>query len=225
MDSKADVRKRRILQWALFPIMVITILFGYWFPILGFTVPIVMIIGIAGGFFNGRYVCGNLCPRGSFFDRPMWFISRKDGKVPEYMKSMTFRWSLFAVLMTFMVYRISLNPTDINHLGRTFWMMCTITSALGIVLALVYHPRTWCSICPVGTFGNAIGGHKNQLRIDSAKCRECGICEKACPMGLEIVRHKRYGVMSDRDCVKCSECSAVCPCRALEFESGYRKAS
>lgn len=207
-------KKRKILQWSLMPIMVITLAFGWWYPLLGFTVPVAMLTGMIGSFWNGRYVCGNLCPRGSFFDRPMRLISRKEA-IPPFLRNMTFRWAIFAVLMGFMVYRVSLDPTNIYHWGRVFWVMCLVTTVLGIVLALTIHPRSWCSFCPVGTAGNSIGGTKNQLVLQSDICKECKLCEKACPMGLEIVKHKPEGAINNRDCLRCMECATKCPANAI----------
>jgi len=55
-------------RWLLALFMVTVILFGWKFPLLGFAVPVAMLTGMTGGFFRGRYVCGNICPRGSFYD-------------------------------------------------------------------------------------------------------------------------------------------------------------
>ena len=86
-----------------------------------------------------------------------------------------------------------------------------------IVLGVLIHPRTWCSFCPMGTMQNAIGGGKRQLRIDSDSCVECRQCEQACPFDLPIVKHKNSGRVSERDCLRCSECVAVSPKKALTW--------
>lgn len=97
--AKAILRetvRRRIIQWCLLPIVLITIGLGWKFPLLGFSVPIVMVMGVIGGFIRGRYVCGTLCPRGSFFDRLVGPISRR-GRIPALLRNMTWRWSVFAL--------------------------------------------------------------------------------------------------------------------------------
>lgn len=214
--DKSTLRTRAIIQWSLLPLVFITIGLGWKWPLIGFVVPVVMIMGMVGGVFDGRYVCGNLCPRGGFFDRLMPFVSPKR-QIPSWMRSAGLRWTLFAALMGFMVWRITRDPGNVYHWGSVFWLMCTITTAAGVLLALFIHPRTWCTICPVGTVQNALGGHKNQIRIDTAKCRECRLCEKVCPMALEIVKDKPAGVLSTRDCLKCSECVVKCPVSALSY--------
>lgn len=219
-----QIRRRRIIQWCLLPVVLLTIGLGWRYPLLGFSVPIVMVMGLIGGVFRGRYVCGNLCPRGSFFDRLLSLASR-GAQIPNALRNRAFRWTLFVGMMGFMIYRISMNPTDVYHWGKVFWIMCVITTGIGLVLGIFIHHRTWCSFCPIGTMQSALGGKKTYLQIDKDLCIECGRCEKACPINLPIVIHKDSGIMTDPDCLKCSECIASCPKNALSWSSKKRKTS
>ena len=69
----------------------------------------------------------------------------------------------------------------------------------------------------MGTMQNALGGHKHLLLIDAAKCKQCRLCEKVCPIQLAIVQDKDNGRLTSRDCLKCPECIAVCPTKALSW--------
>ncbi|WP_429884354.1 4Fe-4S binding protein [Geoalkalibacter halelectricus] len=209
------VAQRRSLQWVLLPIMLITIALGWKYPLLGFSVAAAMATGMIGGVLRGRYVCGNLCPRGAFFDRMVAPFAPR-GKVPAFMRGMPFRLTVLAGLMGFMVWRIAQNPGDLNHWGFVFWTMCALTTAVGLGLAFTLHPRAWCAICPMGTMQNLLGGHKQRLQIASS-CRACGKCEGACPMNLSIAADKKLGALQDRDCLKCPECIAACPVNALQW--------
>lgn len=210
-----EIMKRRLTQWVVLPVFLVTIFFGWKYPLLGFSVPVVMLVGFVGSFFRGRYVCGHLCPRGSFYDRV--FVFFEGGReVPALFKNMNFRWTVFVVLMLLMGYRISLNPTSLEHIGLVFWQMCFFTTLLGMLLALRYKSRTWCSFCPMGTVQNAIGGYKAQIRIDQDKCIRCRACERICPMGVKVLKYLHQGVITDRDCVKCRECVYICPKYALK---------
>ncbi len=200
----------------LLPVVPLTIALGWKYPLIGFTVPVVMLTGMIGGFLRGRYVCGHFCPRGAFLDRLMKpFCGWK--QIPSLMRGMSLRWVLFAAMMGFMIVRVLANPTDVRHWGRVFWMMCTLTTGIAVVLGLLWRPRAWCSVCPVGTFQNAVGGHKHQLAMNAAACVDCTRCGRVCLMGLAVPAIKDSGVLADRDCLKCGECVAACPAKALNF--------
>lgn len=218
MKTTAQNTKRIFLQWILLPIVVLTIALGWKYPILGFSAPIVMITGVIGGFINSRYVCGNICPRGSFFDRILSRFSRNIS-TPVFMKHIAFRIFIFVVLMGFMAFQILQKPYEWHHWGLVFWRMCVITTTIGIVLGLVFHQRAWCIFCPIGTVQNILGENAHHLQIDSNLCKECRVCEKTCLMHIPILSYKQKGVVTDNDCVKCSECIFVCPVNALSFKT------
>jgi hypothetical protein len=44
----------------------------------------------------------------------------------------------------------------ITHLSYRFYSMMMTTTTLGLVLALIYKPRTWCTICPIATVSDVI---------------------------------------------------------------------
>lgn len=42
----------------------------------------------------------------------------------------------------------------LTHLSYRFYSMMMTTTTLGLVLALMYKPRTWCTICPISTISD-----------------------------------------------------------------------
>jgi len=206
---------RRTLQSFLWLVVAITIVGGFWSPLLGFTVPMVMVAGLVGGAFRGRYVCGWLCPRGAFFDRVMTPLS-PSRRIPEWLRSPALRWPVFGALMGFMLFQIMQDPGNLYHWGTVFWRICLITTALGVALAVTVHPRSWCSFCPMGTMQEAVGGRKAPLHLAEG-CKGCRSCERACPMNLSIIEDRRPGPLSVRDCLKCPECQVACPQKLLRL--------
>ena len=206
-------RRRRLVQLLLWPVVAVTILGGLKYPLLGFTVPVVMVVGLVGALFRGRYVCGTLCPRGSFLDRVVAPIAPAR-PIPSLLRSPWFRWPVVALLMGAMAFQVAQDPGDLTHWGRVFVRICILTTGVGVVLALTIRPRSWCSFCPMGTLQNAIGGRKPVLYLGEG-CRGCRQCERACPMNLSIIGDQRPGPLVVRDCLQCAECQLACPVKAL----------
>lgn len=44
----------------------------------------------------------------------------------------------------------------LTHLSYRFYSMMMTTTVLGLILAMVYKPRTWCTICPIATLSDVI---------------------------------------------------------------------
>lgn len=196
-------------KWLTGLIMVVVLALGWRYPLLGFVVLAAMMTGIAGGFYRGRWVCGNLCPRGSFLDS--WFkLVAGEKDIPSLLKKKWFRWGTAALLMSFMVFRLSQEPGDLNHWGLVFWQMCLVTTLAALALGLRFSARSWCAFCPVGTIASSVGGEKYTLQVDSS-CKVCGLCETTCPMQFDISNHRQTGLLQEKDCLKCSACIQTCP--------------
>ena len=204
-------------KWLLALVVVVVIMLGWRFPVLGFVVPVAMVAGMGGGFFRGRWICGNLCPRGSLLDT--WFSVLPRRTLPEWMGRSDVRWEVLTVLIGLMVAQLAVEPGNWRHWGIVFWRMCLITTTAALVLAATYAPRGWCGICPVGTVASQVGGARQPLQIASS-CRACGLCEQVCPMQFNIADHRQAGQLPHRDCLKCSSCVKACPSQALSWSAG-----
>lgn len=57
-------------------------------------------------------------------------------------------------------------PVWISHLSYRFYSVMLTSTLLGLGFALLYKPRTWCAVCPVGSMtGNLIRNmHKNDSK-------------------------------------------------------------
>lgn len=74
-------------------------------------------------------------------------------------------------LRFFMVFPLPKLPQLFNvtsqdwvlHLSYRFYSMMLTTTTIGFVLALLYKPRTWCTICPIATISDVYlkNGRKN----------------------------------------------------------------
>ncbi|NIQ93507.1 MAG: 4Fe-4S binding protein [Desulfuromonadales bacterium] len=212
------ISPQRSYHWVLGAAMMAVIALGWKYPLLGLAAPVVMGAGMGISIFRGRWVCGNLCPRGSFFDTALKMVV-PERKPPRWLRSMPFRWAMVAVLLGVTAWQGMLDPMNIEHWGLVFWRLCLVTTAVGVVFAFAAGARAWCAFCPMGTIQNGIGGHKQPLQIDRS-CQHCLECESNCPMGLDIPANQKNGQYLERDCLRCSTCQLNCPSGALSWPKG-----
>lgn len=184
---------------------------GLSYPILGYFLPLVFATLFLTALVSGRWFCGNLCPRGSFNDFWLLRISRKR-KIPAFFKSMPFRVPAFLFLIGLMIYRILQTEGTVEQVGMVFVSMCILTTAAAIILGVIFSPRAWCRLCPMGTLQAFIGGGKRPLNFDPQKCVNCGVCKGVCPMQLDVNTR-----IPDPDCIRCERCINECPKKALSI--------
>ncbi len=99
---------------------------------------------------------------------------------------------------------------------------------IGIVLAAALKDnRAFCKyVCPIPTMQKVTARFAMlRMEIDAEKCIDCGLCEKNCPMDIELLSYKDEGkrVLST-ECILCSTCANVCPKDAIStsmrFDTG-----
>jgi len=118
-------------------------------------------------------------------------------------------------MLTIQIIRLWPDPYAI---GKFFLVLLTITTGIGIVLALIWQQRSWCYICPIGSISSWVGKNRNQICIDPEACVSCKACAKVCPMQLAPHEMKEKGEMAFKgDCLKCGLCVSTCPKDALTF--------
>ncbi len=195
-------------------LVVIVSIGGLWYPILGYFMVLVMGTLFITSIFRGRWFCGNLCPRGIYFDYGIINISKKR-KNPNILSSMWVRLPGFTLLMVLMTYRISVTFAAHNTfelIGTILVSMCLVTTIIGTMLGGYFNTRSWCIVCPMGTMQRIIGGNKYRLKMAHESCVDCKLCEKVCPMELEV-----RDIGNNPDCIKCGRCVEKCPNDSLSF--------
>lgn len=213
--------KQMIHQW-IWLALLLFLAVGMVYPVIGAIALICMVAPVLVAFFQGRSWCGTYCPRGSFNDVLLSKISFK-GKIPALLTQPWFRSTFLILLMSafaFQLVRVWGNPTAI---GWVFVRMITVTTLITLVLGVLYQPRTWCRICPMGTIAKYVAQWRMRfnpfqlITFTNNACVNCKVCTKNCPLNIDVPSYKEKGQVTHPDCLKCSVCVAKCPKKALKI--------
>jgi hypothetical protein len=116
----------------------------------------------------GKVSCARLCPRGSFIGKFTRRISL-GLEMPQWMHTKYFRFSLWALMMgSFFALMIWAIPKGVDVTGRTVLYFMETATLLAFLTGVIFKPRSWCTICPMGTTSGNIG----RWVKNSAKGRE-----------------------------------------------------
>ncbi|MBM7868260.1 4Fe-4S binding protein [Heliobacterium gestii] len=91
--------------------------------------------------------------------------------------------------------------------------------ALFIALSLPIE-RSWCRyLCPLSAVYSLLSPLSLfKLKRRPSACIDCGICTRACPVGIDV---QHCGTIPDGQCIKCLQCMEACPKPdALVLETG-----
>lgn len=178
-----------------------------------------MVAPIIVSLFKGRYWCGNLCPRGSFYDVAVSKISKKRN-VPKFFRSRFLRTVMILFIFTMFTLGLYKNWGDLYGIGMILYRIIIITTIIGIVLSLFFNHRTWCYFCPMGTIASVISKYRKSKKVlqISTGCVSCRKCQKECPIGIVPYDYKG-DFLSHPDCIQCGQCIKACPKNAI----GYQK--
>lgn len=129
-EYKLLAQKRKIKQFLMAGVFIVILILGWYYPLLGYFIPLCMLLGIGIGFSKGRKWCDWFCPRGSFFDsmiRPIPNVailrsitsgSRRDTEantafgislkeeIPRFFKGLSLRLSFLSFLILMMTFQL-----------------------------------------------------------------------------------------------------------------------
>lgn len=178
---------------------------------------ICMIAPITVSLFKGRYWCGNLCPRGNFYDNVVSKFSNKK-PVPKFLKSWGFRLFMVIFMLGMFGFGIKQNWGNLFGIGMVFYRIIVVTTVVGVILSFFFNHRTWCNFCPMGTIASWISKLRKSDRVlnVSNSCVSCKLCEKKCPLGI-IPYDYKGDLLSHPDCIQCGKCVSVCPKNAIVY--------
>jgi polyferredoxin len=184
----------------------------------GIIAVVCMIAPIIIAVFRGRFWCGNLCPRGNFYDNVVSKISKKR-PVPKVLKSVCFRILVVAFMFTMFGLGIKSNWGNPFGIGMVIYRIIVVTTFVGIGLSFFFNHRTWCNFCPMGSLAALVSYFRKNKKVLEVKdsCVSCKLCSKKCPMGISPHQYKGK-TLDNPDCIQCLECASVCPKKSIVYD-------
>lgn len=154
-NTKKKKKAKSLMEWSwifillFFGLSFTDIRFAY----LGFLCMIAPIAFAVSG--KGRIHCSHYCPRGSLFGRFLSYLSMKNS-LPSFMATKWFKYTLLVAMFTsfgFCFYQLGLG---IENVASAVFNMMLRSSLIGIIIGIVFMPRSWCKICPMGLVAGLI---------------------------------------------------------------------
>ena len=203
--------------------LLISFVIGGFFDLRIGLIAITCMVGpIITSLYKGRFWCGNICPRGSFYDNIASKFSRKK-KTPALLQSAYFRAALTILLLVIFSSNMIKTWGNLHDMGMVVYRLIIVTTLIGIGLTLLFNHRTWCNICPMGSISALCAtlripkNNSSFLQIDSS-CITCKKCQKSCPMGIAACDFKGRA-LTHKDCLQCNNCVYVCPKKSIAYLS------
>lgn len=195
----------------------------------------------------GRLICGMLCPFGLVQDllhkipAPKWKMPKKADQIMRYLKYAVL-FVMVILLPAFAVTKIGIappyfckylcpagslgggipllleNPALRQLAGALFnWK---IAALLIILIFSIFINRPFCRyLCPLGAFYALFNRFSvYQMQVEESKCTNCKICERSCPMAVEVTKN-----INARECIRCGKCKAVCQAGAISCGFNVKK--
>ncbi len=98
---------------------------------------------------HGKVHCSHYCPRGSLFGR---FLSRLSlrNTLPGFMRKKAFKNGLLGLMVLMLSVSLYHHHESVYSVGMALFRFMAASLAVGLIIGVVYQPRSWCQICPMG---------------------------------------------------------------------------
>lgn len=109
---------------------------------------------------RGKVHCSHYCPRGSLLGKMLARISLQNN-MPAWLRGKTAKNALLSLML--IMFGISLYHAGFNYVKISFaiFRLMSASLVLGIVMGVIFKPRSWCQVCPMGYGTGIIKNYKD----------------------------------------------------------------
>lgn len=142
---------------------------------------------------------------------------------------MTLKWLMFAMALLFSGYWIlllsgALTLENYNLISKIeIYKYLSAELLMMMFFWIVFVGRGYCYYCPMGTvlgFISKLSGQK--IMTNLTKCINCGQCNSACPMAIELQSNASKGEpVTSLRCVGCGHCVDACITKNLSYTTTF----
>lgn len=111
---------------------------------------------------EGKIHCSKYCPRGSFLGQMIRFISF-DRPLPKVMRSKTAKNILLFVMISLLSFSLSHTGFQPAKVGFVLFRFMLMSFIVGIIMGILFKPRSWCQVCPMGYASGLIAKQRNNF--------------------------------------------------------------
>ncbi len=188
----------------------------------------------------GRFFCAYLCPAGGL--QECTFVINE--KSPKQGWKNSIKYIIWGIWLTSVAlsyfHKGEIVAVDflfetkhgISVLSIQSYVIYYGIVSLIFIPAVLFGKRIFCHyfcwMAPFMVLGTKLRRllHLPGLHIkvkESVNCISCGKCNKACPMGVNIVNAIKDGNIKDLECIQCGACIDNCPKNVLSYGMRKRK--
>ncbi len=173
-----------------------------------------------------RAFCGTICPLGTLqalsgaagkkiFGAKRFVLPAKWDRYLRFLKYAVLALTIFMAVATGTLWIQTFDPwVAYSHIFNPAELMAGYAIGLGILVASLvasfFIELAFCKyLCPMGAMTALVGlVSPFKVRRNADSCTSCGLCDKSCPVNIQVSTAK---AVTSAECITCGGCVAACP--------------